>query len=486
MIRSITTVLEGERVSAIKVAEADAQLPSYLLSGEKKPGYRFDGEALHPWYWKNFAVIDGDRYLVFDELPLFPFAEIATTRRDEGLFWVRLLAQALAGLDSAFLDLSTGVLPLWRVWGIETGGLLILSQDVADLFSATAEEDQRYFNAAAWVHHSIHPPFTLIDQLTSLLYYSAAGFPPFLERACREDGFRPLKLNTMETGLDHHTIAFIDRTLTMSMNGMREASGNKRPQVALSYFLNETENLTWNLARRTETVKRDELRAIEACRTFLDAQQKRASRKIFWRTKGWIVILTATVVILVSAFVGSRIKESLAPPYTAAMNQQEIIHSYYLAQNDLDLQAMEAALARKVKNPSAMEVANLFVTRQTRQAYESIKVQIDPNDWIAEGQAAIPADTFIYGITDVNIEQIGANTYIARGLYWTPFNYNDEEIRQSDSMPVFSYPFEQHFVIEMGKRGWFEITSLTAPSFGAVKRIDVPTYQRAPNNALQL
>jgi hypothetical protein len=29
-------------------------------------------------------------------------------------------------LPSSFLDLSSGILPLWRIWGVEDGSLLIL------------------------------------------------------------------------------------------------------------------------------------------------------------------------------------------------------------------------------------------------------------------------------------------------------------------------------------------------------------------------
>src|SRR5690554_58395 len=127
-------------MSAITIATQDAQLPSYILGGEKAPSYLYDGKELTKWYWKSLSVVDGMRVLTFDPLDLFSFSELATTRRSAALDLTRALAKALTLCDEQFLDLSSGIIPLWRLWATEEGQILILSQDLADLFAAVADE----------------------------------------------------------------------------------------------------------------------------------------------------------------------------------------------------------------------------------------------------------------------------------------------------------------------------------------------------------
>lgn len=480
MQKSFSLLIDQSAKSAITIADQDAQLPSYLLGGEKKPGYYYDGKTLSKWYWSGLNAVDGKRVLTFDPLDITPFSALATTLRPKALPLVRSLAEALILCEASFLDLSSGIIPLWRLWATDEGHILIMSQDVGDLFSSVSDEGERYLNVASWVHHTIHPPFSLIDQLTSLLYYSAAGIPPFFDKNTREDGFRALPLSYLDTGLDNQTAAFIDATLSMGLRHMREAAGNKPPQRAVSSFLEQTEALDWNLGALQEPKSREELLAGDKAIDFSRAQAKRANAKVFWRKRGWLIITITVSVLLVGGFVTGRVKEALAPPYTASYNQEEVIRAYYRSQSELDLQKMEASLARKVKNPASLEVTNLFVTRQTRQAYESINVQVNPEAWIAEGRGAIAEGAFIYGISDVQIRRVDGITYQVSATYWAPFNYEGEA--EEGPMAVYAYDLEQRFTVEMGKKGWYEITSISAPEITNMRKIDVPTYPRFADN----
>ncbi|MDI9429730.1 MAG: hypothetical protein GXY63_03480 [Spirochaetales bacterium] len=476
MNRSFSLTIDGTPLSAITIASQEAQLPSYLVSGEKQPGYLWDGEHLTRWYWKSLSLFEGTRVLTFEALSITPLSQLSTTLRDEALTLVRRLAEALLRCDAAFLDLSSGIIPLWRLWVTDEGEILIMSQDIGDLFSSVSSDEERYLNIACWVHHTVHAPFSLIDQMTSLLYYSAVGTPPFADRNSREDGFRHLPLSMIETGLDERTVSFIDETLSMSLAKMREASGNKLPHKALSAFLEQSEELVWNLEAVAQVMSEEARLASPKAAEFAQRQATRANAKIFWRKFGWIIITVALSLALVTSFVVGRVKESLAPPYTATFDQEEIIKAYYAAQNELDIQKMDAALARKVKNPSTMEVTNLFVTRQTRQAYESINVQVDPVQWIEEGMPPILEGAFIYGVSDVAIERLDEHSFIVHSTYWAPYNYEGET--EEGPMAVYAYDMVQRFSIEMGKKGWYEITQISAPEIANMRRIEVATYTR--------
>lgn len=478
--------IDGQLMRLIVIGDQSMELPTYLLQGEKAHGYLYKDGTLKRWYWKGLTVVDGKRCIYFDPIEIFAFEQIASTKRNQALSLVRDLANALMGLPSSFLDLSSGILPLWRVWGVEEGSLLILPQDVADLFASCSDEQKRFYHLGAWVHHGIHAPFALIDQLTAFLYFAAVGFAPFYDKDTREDAFKAVPLALCSVNLNKATTSFIDKTLSLSLTKMRDVSGNMESHKALAFFLAQTEQLTWDLPMLQEPRKREDLCAIPACASFLEAQRKRAVRNRFWRKKGWIVITVAVSVIAVAWFTTSRIQTSLTPPYTAGMPPITIIEEFYAGQNALDLQKMEASLAKKTKNPASMEVTNLFVTRQTRQAYEGINTQIDPNRWISEGKLAILEGTFLYGVADLRVKSVDERTFIAEGTLYTPYSYsNEEEVTEQaqKGIRIFTYKIEQQFTVDRGKRGWYEITDISSVSVQPLQSIVVPTYSRLEGSA---
>jgi len=477
-----TSVIEQKTYTCIAIGPSGVDLPSYLMQGQKAPGYIItEGKEPLPWYWDGLSVVHDKRCLYFKNINLFSITELATTKRSRALPLVRELAQALAKLPAKFLDLSSNTLPLWRIWGIEEGGFLILSQDLADLFASCAEEDVRYGMGSAWVHHGLHTPFSLCDQMVQLLYFAAIGFPPFGAIETREDGFRALPLGLSPLDLDPKSTSFIDSTLRLSLSKQREASGNQESQRALAWFAQATENLQWNLEDRKEAPTYEAMRVFPTSSAFLQNQKKRSDRNIFWRKKGWIVISVACAVTIVVWFTTGRIKDALAPPYTAGMAAEQIIEEYYISQNELDLQKMEASLAKKVKNPAAMEVTNLFVSRQTRQAYEGITTQIDPNTWIANGKPDILEGTFIYGVADVRIRALDNQMYEATSVLYSPYPYfedQEETMVKEGEIVIFRYEQVQLFSIGVNKRGWFEITSLDSKDLRRLENLRIPTFKR--------
>ncbi|HPZ16382.1 MAG TPA: hypothetical protein PLX25_06930, partial [Sphaerochaeta sp.] len=79
MQKSFSLMIDNQEKSAITIADQEAQLPSYLLSGEKQPSYLFDGETLSKWYWSGLSAVDGKRVLTFDPLAITPLSALSTT-----------------------------------------------------------------------------------------------------------------------------------------------------------------------------------------------------------------------------------------------------------------------------------------------------------------------------------------------------------------------------------------------------------------------
>ena len=52
----IDITIENKKYSAIVFSNKNVELPSFLLQGEKKPGYIYKDDILEPWYWKGFTT----------------------------------------------------------------------------------------------------------------------------------------------------------------------------------------------------------------------------------------------------------------------------------------------------------------------------------------------------------------------------------------------------------------------------------------------
>jgi hypothetical protein len=163
------------------------------------------------------------------------------------------------------------------------------------------------------------------------------------------------------------------------------------------------------------------------------------------------------------------------------MTAVQVIEEYSPAQNELDLQKMEASLAKRVKNPAAMEVTNLIVSRQTRQAYEGITTQIDPNTWIANGKPDILDGTFIYGVSDVRVRELDDQRYEATSVLYSPYPYfedQEETMVSEGEIVIFRYEQVQIFSLAVSKRLWLEITSLDNKELRRLENLRIPTYKR--------
>lgn len=484
--------IDGIEYSAIVFDNKNTDLPAALLTGEKKPSYLFEDGKVEQWYWKNFSSYNGSKCLYFDKISLHPLAELSTTLRNKAPLLINNLAKALNQCSTEFLDLRGGIVSAWRIYFTDTNGVLILSSNLGDIFSSTNTEETRFANTSSLIHSGIHPSFTLIDEIAQLYYFAALGIKPFEDDTVREIGYRAIPLAVAAPVLcpeiDKDMINKIDGILSLKMGKQREISGNLDPQKALEWFYTKIENESWNLPNRDKVPDvMDILMSNEKTSAYLKSTESNAKKRIFWRTKGTVLIIVSVIVIFVGSFIFGRVKDYLAPPYTAGQNQEQIIESYYNAQNDLDIEKLEDSLARGVDSPISNEVTTLFVTRQTRMAYENSDTIINPVTWEEEGRPAINSGSYIYGVDDIKIEDIGNNNYKATSIFYSPDNYTDsytdvdeDDIEvESDTTPIYRFEQIQVFTIEMTDKGWYEITAINPISVKYVDTLLVPIIKQS-------
>lgn len=479
--------LENKKYNAITFSDKNCELPSFLLQGEKQPGYIYRNGELEKWYWSGFTTYNNQKCLYFDSLKIIPVAELAFSLRNKAPLLISNLAKALSKLDSKFLDLQSGIVSAWRIYFTQDDGVLILPRNLSDIFSSTSNESIRFDNANYFIHAGVLPSFSLIDQMAQLYYYAMTSIRPFEFTTVRENHYNAINLSILADSLDikasDDLINKIDKILHLKLNKVRDISSNYEPQVALKWFIERFDNISWDLDNKDYfKLNVDDLAKNEKLQTTIIKYQKKEKRIVFWRKKGTIIIVSTIIAAFVIGFIAGRVKEALAPPYTQDYTKTEIINAYYDSQNSLDVQKLEASLKRGTNSPVSNEITTLFVTRQTRMAYEQIDTVVNPTTWVKENMPPIDDKYLIYGIDDIVITQINENQFKVESTYYSPYpleNEVAEEEQVSDTTSFYTgYRFKQTevFTFEYNDRGWFEISDITNAGMQYLDTLIVPTF----------
>ena len=475
----IDIIRDGEKKTAIWIGSDDMGIPKHLMQGEKRNGVISDGKTLREWYWDGLCAIDGERYVYFAPCRLRPIYEISTSARKDALTIVRKTAFALQQMKKDFLDLITGIFPLYRIWIYGENDVLIFPPDLGDIFAIMRTDERKEAEVNRIIQSTAEKPFLLITEMAELLYYAASGRFPFASDAVRGSGYKEVPLSFYEQ-LPEKTEGLINFIFHAKSREMRDIMGNRDDGKNLSWFLSRSENLEWPLQNRTEE-ERD--RAIEKAestvefREFFEKREKITKRNTFWRVKGTIIIIVTAAVIALGSFLWNYIGNLLEPPATKDLDPVGVIEAFYESQNDCDPEGISTAL-KGCSAPQSMEVTNLYVSTRTRMAYENFDPLVNASEWVAAGKPDIPESSVIYGVVVEDIEETGENTYKARGVWYTPFPYSEEEeiAATADSLPVYTYEVTQSFTFTWNDRGWWNITDTEIGDYTFLGAESVGTY----------
>ena len=480
----IDIVRDGEAKTAIWIGSDDLGIPRHLMQGEKKNGIISDGKETKEWYWDGLCAIDGERYVYFAPCRLKSIYEIATSKRSEALTIVRKIAFALQSMKKDFLDLITGIFPLYRIWIYGENDVLILPPDLGDIFAVMRSEERKEAEVNWIIQGNAEKQFLLITEMAELLYYAATGSFPFASTASRDSGFKEIPIS-FYANLPEKTEGLINFIFHAKSREMRNIMGNRDGGENLSWFLKRTEDLEWNLENRTDEERDENVRKTESSeeyKAFFTSREKKAKRNAFWRVKGTIIIVVSVLTIGLAAFLWSYIGNLLEPPLTKDMEPEAIIEYFYEAQSDCNPDGLTTAVKGDV--PQEMEVMNLYVNTRTRMAYETFDPLVSADDWVENGKPDVPQASVIYGVVLESIEQTGENTYIATGTWYTPFPYDESETIEGslESIPVYTYRITQSFTFTWNDRGWWNITGSEILSHEFLGAESVGTY--AGNNQI--
>ena len=471
---------DGELKTAIRLGPDEFGVPKHLMQGEKKEGIISDGKDIRPWYWDGFCTIDGWRYVYFDRCDIESIHTIATTHRHSAPDIVNMIAFALSKADEAFLDLNSGVFPLYRIYIYEGDKVLLLPPDLSDVISIMIDDETKNTESTYLIQGNAEMSFRLIAEMAEILYYAAAGTLPFSRETIKESGYREIPLSMYEK-LPERTEGFISFIFHARSREMRDITGNRTGAATLSWFLERSHDLEWGLSDRTEDERAEAVRKAESepsVKSYLEKAAKRARLNAFWRVKGTVITVCSVIAICVIAFLWSYISNLLEPPYTADMDPEEIIYAVYAAQSSINPEGLDDPVKGE-DLPQSMEITNLFVTTRVRSAYESRVPSVDVNEWIADGRPAIPNTSFVYGVVVESVEETGENEYTAESIWYTPFPYEEEDTVEApapDKSVIYRYYVTQTFQFTWNDRGWWNITGSEITDYKSMEPETVDIY----------
>lgn len=436
----VDIVVDGKSKMAIRVSSADAVIPRSMLQGRREAGTLYIDGSMSDWFWQGFTTVKNDRLIYFEHLDLLPFTSLFSMAPERALTYIIDLARALQ-LRSVNHPLSLDAIHL-----IRSGGVLILSDEIQVLQQSQKHDELRNAWYDIWVHPGLSGTTGLIFYLTGLLYAVYTGRPPLADQMTREDSRRPIPIDLLVSGLDGAAASWIDHCL--------RSSGKKRSSD-LSLWIGRIEHLPSPSTERAGSGAANH--RLEQLNTYLRSQHRRATRNMFLRQRGSLLVVVAVVGITLIMIASSFVARALEPPVTIGMTQEEVVHTYFAAIEGLDSELIDETLARGIKSPLQQTIIYLYVTTKTRLAYEQTEGLVAAADWVAQGTPELPSSTIVFGVTDLELRRMDEDTIEASYTLWLPGTGSEES--SSEALPESTYRIPiiadhivEEFVLEFGSR----------------------------------
>lgn len=466
-------VIDNKEYTAICIGEVSGELPRHLLSGTQEAGYTYMNGKLEPIFYTGVRDINSKRYIIYEKLDLLIFSEIAHSLREMGKVRIVELSCALRMAGNDFLQSESGIIPTWRIFWIASGGVLLLPERISSLILYSASDEERSEHLYRYMKPNLLPPFALTHQLTQILYYSATGIAPYELPETRELQWTHIPLSLGISGLDPVMGKAIDSTLNMKLNEQRLTySSAYSASDNLSHFESLFEGLNWNITKESPYFE-ESVKSNSTLNQYMEKITKKAHNKLFFRKKGVAIIVTVVSELIVLITLVQFIIKANEPPYTSGMNQIEVVNEFFVGQNELDIEKMNASLARGVKNPFESEVSSLFVNSRVRQAYEGINSILTPLEFNSQEKRALLESTLIYGVDNLTFKEVNESTLEVSYDFYLPGLSSEE--RSGYPLTIINKRVKFTFTHE---KGYQQIESIEVLDTQVIHEEIIPTYTK--------
>lgn len=486
---SCDDIFRQEDMLCIAFADSSMGVKGYEMAMERPPAKLYKDGKFVDVPWLGMRLFNGKRCLCFDEKPFegqipIPASELPKSLRNRSFELLGNLSDALELIDktpelNGFLDFSFSSLPLCSFYFLPDNSVFILSGKTMNVIESLMTDMQRFSEKEAWYVHKQVNNFGKANYLFQLVYYSLTGIKPYEPDDVRSTAYKPIPISLYFINSQgklltecEQFLKDIDHVFKMSKKEMY------RVRDPYKYFKEKLDN-AMRISTPSSYVQTNSLNYKE----YLLKLSKKANKNNFLRKRGTLLSVIFVVAIIIIAIARYYIGLAVAPPETAGYSKDDIVRYYYKALNELDISALEDSLARGCKSPDSQDVTNLYVTTKTRQAYEGINSLVNPQEWLDEGKPAIIQSGTIFGVTNIEIEDVSDTEVKATFDYYC--SYYDEEAEEETYDPykeqtstlIAKYKKVVIFSF-ITKKDWLEISEINEIESTLEEVYEVPYEQK--------
>ena len=453
----------------IEIAHGQGVLKGYEVPKNKRDALLYHDRQILDIHWQSIQMVGDSCAIVFypneyfTELPVTAF-ELSGTLRPRCLTLLNNLSRALqlAG-DRLYWNMDS--VPLSNIWFFSNGDILLLNEQMGDVLDMFELDEDRYWDKEVWLAHNCVEGFGKTQYLFQLLYYSLTTEVPFASPVVRENGFRAVPMNLLLEGTDAKA-AGLGEIVDKAISDDRKFQLQQRDPMG--FF------------RMTLDMYRDCVPGAYRpgynpdIKLYRQKSERSARRKAFLRTKGFRTVMIVIGSLIVASIAGWAIWRAVKPPLTRDLDEVGIIEYYYDALTRLDVAALGEPLKSGYSGPDMVEVSTLYVTGTMQKSYEGESHIIDPGKWISEGMGELPASSIVYGVSDVDVEQLSDDVFRATIIMWTSENYVDDRNDLDTIVGMEVYKNRQVVDFTFTTRGsWREVSKIQMVSDELLESIHV-------------
>lgn len=460
----------------IRLAEGGRALKGYEAPQNKVPAMLYRNGELIDVNWQSVSVINGDSSLSFWPTDLFheiPYTvnELATVLKPRALEFIVKLSYAIEMAEKR-LDWGFGAIPTSSFYFFENGDVLLMSAQIADIIDRFEFDAQRFDDKEKWYAHNCVNDFGKAHFLFQLVHFALTGVAPFESDAIRLTGFQALPMELYFAPENTKILPLCQEVNKAFSNNKKFMYQTRKPY---DYFREAIERSTADLS--LEDMQGGENPRIG---TYIEARDKKAQRRTFWRKRGVLVSVITLAVAAVIYIAAYYIHLAVKAPETKDLNEVQMIEYYYDAYTRLDVSGLGEPLKYGYDGPDLNEIAAKYVTSTMQQAYEGGSQSVDARKWIADGMPAIKQNYSVFGVTDIKVRQISEDVFEATIELYAPDDYfdralDDEDMRflETDHVLIYKYREVVQFTFRTRKT-WREITDIKLLDIQLTDVIDVP------------
>ena len=365
----------------IRITRARSGQQRRLMQMEERSGYFVHEGEIELWRWSGTIEDEGYLYATFSDTgDIRPMEELAELSPEHCLSYTESLFYAYSLLRREYDESAEKIIPE-AVFFDSSYGWHVLPPSLASVIAEELKAETVRLRFAGY-----SPRERLVGTSLLHLYRSLTGHAPYEEN---------------EEVPAHPYLYCPDMWDECARLIYLPFSEGKIPETEeVSRTVSRCRRESWREAVRTEEMEERRRRARESLHR--EARRLRFSRTVRTYAPPIGLGLAAVFVLL---FLFSPLRGGRGEDPTVGLPPRDVIRLYYESMNRLDHQTMDACIAGSPGSQHMNEVTTLYVIARIRKGVEHTESFMSVDEWEEKGRPPLSNYTFVYGVSDIRIEE---------------------------------------------------------------------------------